>query len=157
MYQINKGFDLAKKLVATPNMLLKKGIKINLDGKKRNVIDLMSFKNIELKNLFSIWPELKRLNNQIIEQIEIEAKYSGYLKRQKMDIVEFKKDETIKIPKNINYKKIGGLSNEAVEKLTKQKPPNLGTASRISGITPAAVIALLRHIKKIKNTKALTN
>ena len=90
----------------------------------------------------------------MIEQIEIEAKYSGYLERQKTDIKDFEKEENLPIPKLTDYSLVGSLSNEIVEKLTKIKPPTLGAASRISGVTPAAIIALLRYIKKNKNNKA---
>ena len=81
-------------------------------------------------------------------------KYAGYLDRQRMDIQDFEKEENLKIPKSTNYKLVGGLSNEIVEKLSKIKPPTLGAASRISGVTPAATISLLRYIKKNKNKKA---
>ena len=101
-----------------------------------------------------MWPQLKKLDAETKEQILIEARYAGYLERQRLDIQDFKKDENLKIPRNINYKLVGGLSNEVVEKLTKIKPPTLGSASRVSGITPAAIIAILRFIKKIKNKKA---
>ena len=88
------------------------------------------------------------------EQIEIESQYAGYLKRQKDDIRDFMKDEELLIPKNIDYKNVGSLSNEVIEKLSLIQPPTLGAASRISGITPAAIIALLRHVKRNKNHKA---
>ena len=90
----------------------------------------------------------------IIEQIEIESQYSSYIDRQKEDIASFKKEEKLLLPKDINYKKIGSLSNEIIEKLSTIQPPTLGAASRISGVTPAAIIALLRFVKKEKNSKS---
>ena len=114
----------------------------------------MSFSNITTPKLKKILPELNGLEDDVIEQIEIEAKYAGYLDRQRMDIQDFEKEESLKIPKSTNYKLVGSLSNEIVEKLSKIKPPTLGAASRISGVTPAAAIALLRYIKKNKNKKA---
>jgi tRNA uridine 5-carboxymethylaminomethyl modification enzyme len=154
MIKIKDGFNLAKSFQISPDALLKKGIKINKDGKKRNIIDLLSFSNITTNKLKKILPELAKLSKDVIEQIEIEAKYSGYLERQREDILDFKKDENLKIPKNINYKNVGSLSNEIIEKLSKIKPPTLGAASRVSGVTPPAVIAILRYIKKNKNKKA---
>ncbi len=151
---IKDGFKLAKSFQITPNKLLKKGIKINKDGKKRNIIELLSFTNITTAKLKKILPELKKLNKDVIEQIEIEAKYLGYLDRQRADISDFKKEEGLKIPKNINYNYVGSLSNEIIEKLSKITPPTLGAASRVSGVTPAAIIAILRYIKKNKNKKA---
>ena len=88
------------------------------------------------------------------EQICIESKYKGYFDRQKEDIKNFKKDEGLFLPGNLNYSKIASLSNEAIEKLSLIQPRTLGAASRISGITPAAIVALLRYVKKDKNIKA---
>ncbi len=152
--KIKEGFKFVRSYKFSPDSLLKKGIKINKDGKKRNIIDLLSFSNITTSKLKKVVPELNNLDNDVIEQIEIEAKYAGYLDRQRMDIKDFEKEEGLQIPKSINYKLVGSLSNEIVEKLSKIKPPTLGAASRISGVTPAAIIALLRYIKKNKNKKA---
>ena len=115
---------------------------------------MLSYKNINFKKLEKIWPELKSLDYIIKEQIKIESTYSSYLSRQRADIDDFKKEEGLKIPKIIEYKKVGSLSNEIIEKLSKTKPPTLGAASRISGVTPAALIAIMRYIKKNKNSKA---
>jgi len=152
--KIKEGIDLASKLLSTPNKLSKFGININKDGKKRSVLDLLAFSTISFSKLEKVWPQLKKLDLETKEQILIEARYAGYLERQRLDIQDFKKDENLKIPPNINYKLVGSLSNEVVEKLTKIKPPTLGSASRVSGITPAAIIAILRFIKKTKNKKA---
>ncbi len=153
---IKKGFFVVNSIKASPNQLTKHGIKINHDGKKRSAFELLSFSNIEFDNLTKIWPEIKKIDRETKEQIEIESTYSGYIKRQMSDIEDFKKDEKLKIPKKINYTKVGSLSNEIVEKLSKIQPPTIGAASRISGITPAAIIALLRFIKKNKNKKGGT-
>ena len=104
-------------------------------------------------DLTNIWPEIKKIDKESLEQIRIESQYSTYLDRQRSDIDDFKKDEELELPKNLNYKKVGSLSNEIVEKLSKIQPPTLGAASRISGVTPAAIIALLRHVKRRKNSK----
>ena len=151
---IKKGFKITKNLNSTPNQLKKNNIKIKLDGKKRSAFELLSYKDINFKNLEKIWPELKKLDAETKEQIQIESVYSSYLSRQRADIEDFKKEEGLKIPKIIEYKKVGSLSNEIIEKLTKLKPPTLGAASRISGVTPAAVIAIMRYIKKTNNRKA---
>ena len=152
--RMNEGFKFVRKHKFSPDTLFKKGIKINKDGKKRNIIELLSFSNITTSKLKKFLPELSNLESDVIEQIEIEAKYTGYLDRQRADIKDFEKEESLQIPKSINYKLVGSLSNEIVEKLSKIKPPTLGAASRISGVTPAATIALLRYIKKNKNKKA---
>ena len=88
------------------------------------------------------------LGDDVYEAVEIEAKYSGYIKRQMADIEVFKKDEKLKIKEDIDYHKIGGLSNEMIAKLSKVRPSTIGEASRISGVTPAAIMAILGYIKK---------
>ena len=147
-------FRLVKDIKFSPNELKKKNIKIKLDGKKRSVFELLSYKNINFQKLEKLWPELKKIDPKTKEQIHIESIYFNYLSRQRADIDDFKKEEGLRIPKIINYKKVGSLSNEIIEKLTTIKPPTLGAASRISGVTPAAIIAIMRYIKKNKNTKA---
>ena len=153
--RIKKGFEIIKKNKISPNELNKMGIFINHDGKKRSGFDLLSFKNINFEDIKKIWPETHVLEKDVVEQIEIESQYAGYLDRQRDDIKDFKKEELLILPKNIDYKMVGSLSNEVVEKLTAAQPPTLGAASRISGITPAAIIALLRFVKKIKMKKWL--
>ena len=151
---LGDGFNMVNNKKATPNQLNKHNIEINKDGKVRTAFDLLSFKNISFNNLIDIWPELSKIENEVQEQIEIESKYKTYLDRQKNDIQDFKKDENLALPKNINYKTVGSLSNEIVEKLSSIRPPTLGAASRISGVTPAAIISLLRYVKREKNTKS---
>jgi len=151
--KIKKGFSVVNKLNLSPSQLQKKNIKIKLDGKKRSAMELLSYKNISFKKLENIWPELKLLDLEVREQIEIESIYSNYLIRQRADIDDFKKEENLKIPRSTKFKDVGSLSNEIIEKLSKIKPPTLGAASRISGVTPAAIIALMRFLKKQKNNK----
>jgi len=152
--KIIEGFNLVKKNKISPNQLKKCGIKINHDGKKRSAFQLLSFKNISFEDIKDIWPEIKIINKEVEEQIIFESQYSGYLDRQREDINDFKKEEGLLLPKNLDYKSIGSLSNEIVEKLSLIQPSTLGAASRISGITPAAIIALLRFVKRQKNFTA---
>ena len=154
MKHLKNSFLLVKGKNISPNELHKKGIKINHDGKKRSAFDLLSFQNITFSDIKEIWPETKLINQEAQEQIEIESQYSGYLDRQRGDVIDFKKEEGLFLPKGIDYAAVGSLSNEIIEKLTAAQPPTLGAASRISGITPAAIIALLRFVKKKKNNKA---
>ena len=142
-------------LQISPNQLQKNKIKIKLDGKKRSAFELLSYTNINFEKLEKIWPELKGLDFNTKEQREIESVYSSYLLRQRADIEDFKKEEGLRIPKVIKYKDVGSLSNEIIEKLTKIKPATLGAASMVSGVTPAAIIAIMRYIKKSKNNKII--
>ncbi len=145
---LNDARKLMKSLQATPNRLLAAGITINQDGVRRSAADLLSYPGIEWEQLKSLWPELENISGDIAEQMEIDSLYAGYMKRHQADIKAYRKDEALILPANIDYSKIGSLSNEVRQKLEMVKPNTLGEASRIPGVTPAAVIALLRHVKK---------
>ena len=128
-----------KTLVITPNAAKKKGLNINLDGKKRSAFELLSYPEVKYRDLKVFWNDIEILSPQVEKTISAEALYDRYLARQQLDIERFRKDETKKISPNINYKNINGLSNENKEKLTKLRPETLGHAQRIDGITPAAI------------------
>lgn len=126
----------------------KYNLPIKKEGEKKTLFTLMGCNNVSRETINDIAPEFSSLRNDVYEQICIESKYAGYMKRQTADIELFKKDESINIPKSIDYAKIGGLSREVVAKLEKIRPSTLGEALRISGITPAAIIAILGYMKK---------
>jgi len=149
--RLEQGFALAKSLGGTPKELNDKGFKVNMDGKHRNILDLLSYPENDYKTLEKVFPELADLAPDVKEQIEIEGKYKGYLDRQQADINLFIKDESVKIPDNFDYEKVGGLSTEIKMRLKKAQPENIGKVSRLAGITPAAVVALAGYLKK-KNT-----
>lgn len=134
----------------TPKELEKLGFEVNKDGSRRNGFDLLAYGDIDWNRLANVWTRLKDTRKDVVEQLEIEAKYRGYLQRQESDIAAFRKDEAMKIPADVDYKKIGGLSNEVVMRLNKVRPETLGAASRISGVTPAAVTAVLGYVKSLK-------
>ncbi len=144
--------SLKKKLSSrafTPNEFAKHNIKISKDGVRRNGLDILKYKNINLQSLRSIY-ELKNYSKAAEEAIETEYHYSGYFKKQEADIKSFRSDENIKIPENFVYDDISGLSNEIKSKLKSIKPTTLGQAIRIEGITPAAITLLLTYIKRYK-------
>ena len=134
----------------TPRELELLGFAVNKDGVHRNGMDLLAYAEIDWDKLSAVWHELQNTRRDVVEQLEIEAKYKGYLQRQEADIRAFRKDEALKIPADLDYKKIGGLSNEVVIKLSKVRPETIGAASRVSGITPAAITAILGYIKSVK-------
>ena len=145
-----------KNIEFTPNFIEKFDIKINKDGKKRTALDLLSYPEVNFSKIIPIWNEIKNLelSKDIIEQIEIEAHYKGYLKKQDSDIISLKRDENVKIPVNFDFKQLSSLSNELKEKLIIAKPQNISQASRIEGMSPAAVNLILSIIKsKAKNRK----
>ena len=139
---------MVRNLSASPDALARQNIPVNRDGRIRNVHELLARPGIDLARLSQIWPELRNIPQDIALQIEAEGLYSGYLERQEADIDAFRRDEQLTLPDDLDYAAIGGLSNEMRQKLTAAMPPTLGAASRISGVTPAALVALLRHVKR---------
>lgn len=146
--RINHYRAVCEQLSVNPNELEKFGVKTKKDGTKRTAFNVMSYEDVSRETLCQIWPELKDMPADVYEQLEIEAKYSGYLKRQLADIEVFKKDEKLKIRDDIDYNNIGGLSREMVQKLSKVRPQTIGEASRIPGVTPAAITAVLGYVKR---------
>ena len=140
--------ERAQALSATPNELAKHGLKVSGDGVRRNVQDLLAYPNIKFEQLIPIWPELDGLPTYAREHLETEALYKGYIERQARDVDAFRRDEGLRLPDALNYAIIGGISNEVKEKLKAAKPATLGQASRIEGVTPGALTALLAYIKK---------
>ena len=140
--------SLSDKLEVSYSDISELGLNIKKDGTKRTLFNLMSYHDVSRETLFSIWPQIKNIPENIYEQIEIESRYSGYIKRQLADIETFKKDENLRLNDNIDYSSIGGLSREMVAKLSKVKPSTIGEASRIPGVTPAAITAILGYVKR---------
>ena len=124
----------------------KQGLSVKHNGKK-TLKDVMAYPDVSRETIENIDSEIKSIDEKVYEQVEIDAKYSGYLKREYEDIAVFKKDENLKIRDDIDYAKIGGLSTEMVQRFTTVRPKTIGEASRITGVTPAAVTALLGYIK----------
>jgi tRNA uridine 5-carboxymethylaminomethyl modification enzyme len=132
----------------SPTKIKNFDIKIAKDGILRNSNEILTQKGVDMKKIREIWPQIPFFDNKIDEQIEINAHYRGYLKKQKADILAFKRDENLVIPDKVNYEDLSGLSNEAKAKFKKIKPKTMGQALRIDGITPAAVYILLSHVKR---------
>jgi tRNA uridine 5-carboxymethylaminomethyl modification enzyme len=135
-------------LTLTPNEARGHGIMINFDGKRRNALEVLAYDGVDFARLRGIWPELADVTPQVAEQMEIEAAYAGYLDRQEADIVAFRKDEDMRLPADLDYRAIGGLSNEAKDKLSTVRPATLGQAARIEGMTPGAITAVLGYLRR---------
>ncbi len=148
--KINQILNSLKSNSISPNQASKYGVKISKDGVKRSGLQVMSQRNLNMAKIRQIWPSIPYHGEAFDKQVEIEAHYSGYLKRQSHDIAAFNKDESVLIPDNINFDNISGLSNEIKSKLIKIRPRTLGQALRIDGVTPAAAILLLGYIKRNK-------
>ncbi len=145
---LNEARALVRSLSASPNALARQGVEVNHDGRVRNVHELLGRPGLDLARLSAVWPALLAIPADIGGQIETEGLYASYLERQERDIDAFRRDEQLTLPEGLDYETIGGLSNEARQKLTSARPETLGAASRISGVTPAALVALLRHVKR---------
>jgi len=143
-----EAWALLDALSASPSRLRKEGIGINLDGVKRSARSLLAHPDITLDRLAALWPELARIPADTARQLEIEAGYAGYIERQEEDIRAFRRDEALLIPDDLDFDAVGGLSAEARAKLAEARPATLGAAARISGITPAALTALLGHVRR---------
>ena len=136
------------KLKISPSKVSKFGVKIAKDGILRTASNILAQKGVNMDKIREIWPELSFISKDIDEQLETNAHYKGYLKKQTADILAFKRDENLKIPDNINYDSFSGFSNEVKSKFKQIKPKTMGQALRIDGITPAAVFILLSHLKR---------
>ena len=138
-------------MTATPSALQKQGLSINQDGVRRSAFELLAYPEIKVADLYDVWPELETVPGNLAERLEIEALYSGYVERQEADVAAFRRDESLALPEELDYSRIGGLSREVQDKLSKARPQTLGQAGRMPGMTPAALVALLRHVRHRKS------
>ena len=139
-----------KSSLLSPNEAKKFSIKIAMDGVKRTALEIIGQRNVNMAKIRQIFPSIPNYERELDKQVEIDAHYLGYLGRQSNDIESFKKDESINIPEHFNYDSLSGLSNEIKSKLNKIRPTTLGQALRIDGVTPAAAVLILSHLKKAK-------
>jgi tRNA uridine 5-carboxymethylaminomethyl modification enzyme len=145
---LNAARDALLSLNETPNSLRNHGFEINQDGIRRNGIEILSYQNVDYAKMSHAWPQLNGIRPDIIEQLEIEATYSSYLERQDADIKALRRDENLRLPADLEYNGIPSLSNEVCDKLSRVRPETIGQAARISGVTPAAITALLAYVKR---------
>jgi tRNA uridine 5-carboxymethylaminomethyl modification enzyme len=151
MQRLDQGRARMRALNLTPNEAQKHGIMVRLDGMRRTAFELLSLPGVDFPALAGIWPKLQDLEPDAVEQLEIDAQYAGYLDRQEADILAFRRDESLGLPDELDYSAVCGLSAEAVQKLAAIRPATLGQASRIDGVTPAALTLVLAHVKAIRN------
>jgi tRNA uridine 5-carboxymethylaminomethyl modification enzyme len=146
--KLNKLSLKMDKLTITPSKIEPYGVNIAKDGILRSANQILSQKGVDMTKIREIWSGLPIISKEIDEQLEINAHYKGYLKKQNADILAFKRDENLIIPVNLNYDQFSGLSREVKSKFKQIKPKTMGQALRIDGITPAAVYILLSHLKR---------
>ena len=143
-----KGRAIMDGLTATPTELAKKGMRINQDGQRRSAFELLRYPDVSYRRLAEIWPELAAIELKVAAQLEIDGLYAAYLERQEADVAAYRRDENLALPVELDYAALAGLSTEVREKLAIARPRTLGAAARIPGVTPAAVLALLRYVKR---------
>ncbi|MBA4274475.1 MAG: tRNA uridine-5-carboxymethylaminomethyl(34) synthesis enzyme MnmG [Alphaproteobacteria bacterium] len=151
---IEEALTATRSLTLSPTQAATHNIQLNRDGIRRTALDLLGYAHISFEDLCRVWPELTGLRDDVREQLEIEAMYASYLERQQADIDMFKRDEALSIPESLDYDTVGSLSNEIRLKLKSTRPATIGAAGRIPGMTPAALAAVLTHIKRRASSSA---
>jgi tRNA uridine 5-carboxymethylaminomethyl modification enzyme len=148
MAAINAARSMAQTLTVTPNEAAQHGLALRKDGHRRLAFELLSYPGIGIGDLARIWPSFAELDPKIAEQVEIDAKYEVYLSRQAADVESYRRDESLVLTDDIDYATLPGLSNEVRHKLQAHRPRTIGHASRIDGITPAALTLLVAHMRR---------
>jgi len=146
--RLEAGRARMRELSLTPNEARKYGLPVRLDGARRTASELLCLPEVDFAALTRIWPDLAAFAPDVIEQVEIDAQYAGYLGRQEADIVAFRRDETLTLPGDLDYAAVHGLSTEVRQKLSAIRPATLGQAARIDGVTPAALTLVLAHVRR---------
>jgi len=150
---LEQGRALLKGLSASPTLLARAGLEINQDGVIRSAWDLLAYPTLDLAKLVTVWPVLAELDPELTEVLESEGTYAGYVERQEADIRAYRREEAMELPADLDYDAIGSLSTEVRTKLKAARPASLSAAARISGVTPAAVTALLGHVKRLESER----
>ena len=147
--RLGRARDQLATLSATPKMLRSHDLPVPRDGAARSAAELLSLEDITLSQLQAVWPDLGQIPAQLHQQLEADCRYASYVQRQRADIDALKRDEAMKIPVHLDFSLVGGLSAEARDLLTRHRPDTIAQANRLPGMTPAAVLAVLRHLKRV--------
>ncbi|MEM7225054.1 MAG: tRNA uridine-5-carboxymethylaminomethyl(34) synthesis enzyme MnmG [Pseudomonadota bacterium] len=142
------GRGLLMSLSATPDELRRHGIPVKRDGVRRSAYELLRHNDVEPQRIAALWPEIRKISAELFEQLATDSRYASYLERQDADIQAYQRDEALILPDGLDYDAIGGLSNETRERLKTARPATLGAAGRLPGMTPAAIVALLAHVRR---------
>jgi tRNA uridine 5-carboxymethylaminomethyl modification enzyme len=147
-----KAQAMLDELVLTPSEASVQGLEINRDGRRRSAFELLAYPGIDLARVARIWPQIGALPPQIAAQLEVDARYAAYVRRQEADVVALKRDEAVSIPLDLEYVGIAGLSAEVRQKLERHRPVSLAQAAAIDGMTPAALFLIRAHLKRSRTT-----
>jgi len=148
MDALNSAREALTSTTYTPKQVQTAGISVNQDGTRRTGLAVLAFPDVQFEDLIALNPDLASVDIQTRRQIERDALYANYIERQKKDVESLKKDEAQPIPADFDYQAIDSLSNELKSKLDQARPANLLQASRIDGMTPAALALLLARLKR---------
>ena len=151
---LREGRQLLEALSITPNEAARHGLDINKDGRRRAAFELLAYPGIDLARLRAVWPEIGNIDRKIGAQLEVDARYASYVERQEADVLAFRKEEGVRIPADFDYAGVASLSAEVRQKLERLRPATLAQASRMEGITPAALMLLLAHLRKWPGRKS---
>ena len=151
---LSRAEDVLDSLDATPDTLRRHGIAANRDGRWRSARELIGYPDVTLERLASLWPALAALEPEVVVALENDAHYRGYVERQEADIAAFRRDEALRLPGDLRFDTVGGLSHEMRQRLDAARPSTLGAAGRVPGVTPAALTALLAHVRKTEPRKS---
>ena len=152
MERLRSACEIAATLNLTPAEARRQRIAVTRDGVRRTAVELLAYPGVSVPRLGGIWPELATIEPDVAEQLEIDARYAGYLERQASDIAAFRRDEALLLPDGLDYDDVGGLSNEVRARLTAARPGTLGQAARLEGVTAGALTALLAHVRRRNET-----
>ena len=141
-------------LTITPNEAARHGLDINKDGRRRTAFELLAYPGIDLTRLRPVWPEIGNITPKIAAQLEVDARYASYIERQEADVLAFRKEEGVRIPGDFDYAAVASLSAEVRQKLERLRPATLAQASRMEGMTPAALMLLLAHLRRAPARKS---
>jgi tRNA uridine 5-carboxymethylaminomethyl modification enzyme len=142
------GKGLLESLTLTPNEAARHGLEINRDGRRRSAFELLAYPGMGLARLRELWPQLGEIAPAIAAQLEVDARYAAYVDRQEADVETLRREEDIRVPPDLAYEQIAGLSAEICQKLAALRPATLAQAGRMEGMTPAALMLLLAHLRK---------
>jgi tRNA uridine 5-carboxymethylaminomethyl modification enzyme len=148
MAELDAARTMARAVTVTPSEAAQYGLALRKDGQRRSAFELLSYPDIGIGDVARIWPRFREMPGKIAEQLEIDAKYEVYLSRQAADVESYRRDESLLLPDDIDYTALPGLSNEVRHKLQERRPRTIGHAGRIDGITPAALMLLVAHLRR---------
>ena len=142
------GATALRSLSLTPKEAVKAGLEVNQDGRRRTAFELLALPGVDFGRLCEVWPEVGRIPAAAQAQLEVDARYDAYVRRQDLDVAAYRRDQAVAIPSVLDYSGISGLSTEIRQRLSTHRPATLAQAARLEGMTPSALMLLLAHVKK---------